>query len=151
MVADHTNTVAYDEYLKEFMRNTVPILFYSADERFKGVNDDWAQQIDIYPTILDMIGYQKPFRSWGRSLVNPKSDETPFVVKHAGNFYQYMSGDYICTFDGKKVVGFYAKADKGMEHNLISKRTPEMDVLEIKVKSFVQDYMNRIVEKRLDK
>lgn len=150
-VADHTNTVAYDEYLKEFMRNTVPILFYSADERFKGVNDDWAQQIDIYPTILDMIGYQKPFRSWGRSLVNPKSDETPFVVKHAGNFYQYMSGDYICTFDGKKVVGFYAKADKGMEHNLISKRTPEMDVLEIKVKSFVQDYMNRIVEKRLDK
>lgn len=151
LVADHTNTVAYDEYLKEFMRNTVPILFYSADERFKGVNDDWAQQIDIYPTILDMIGYQKPFRSWGRSLVNPKSDETPFVVKHAGNFYQYMSGDYICTFDGKKVVGFYAKADKGMEHNLISKRTPEMDVLEIKVKSFVQDYMNRIVEKRLDK
>lgn len=150
-VADHTNTVAYDEYLKEFMRNTVPILFYSADERFKGVNDDWAQQIDIYPTILDMIGYQKPFRSWGRSLVNPKSDETPFVVKHAGNFYQYMSGDYICTFDGKKVVGFYAKSDKGMEHNLISKRTPEMDVLEIKVKSFVQDYMNRIVEKRLDK
>lgn len=150
-VADHTNTVAYDEYLKEFMRNTVPILFYSADERFKGVNDDWAQQIDIYPTILDMIGYQKPFRSWGRSLVNPKSDETPFVVKHASNFYQYMSGDYICTFDGKKVVGFYAKADKGMEHNLISKRTPEMDVLEIKVKSFVQDYMNRIVEKRLDK
>lgn len=151
LVADHSNTIAYDEYRKEFMRNTVPILFYTADEGFKGENHDWAQQIDIYPTILDMIGYPKPFRSWGRSLVNPKSDETPFVVKHAGNFYQYMSGDYICTFDGKKVVGFYAKADKGMEHNLISKRTPEMDVLEIKVKSFVQDYMNRIVEKRLDK
>jgi phosphoglycerol transferase MdoB-like AlkP superfamily enzyme len=148
MVADHTNTVFYDEYYKEFMRNTVPILFYTADERFKGENDDWAQQIDIYPTLLDMIGYQKPFRSWGRSLVSPTGQE-PFVIKHSANLYQYMSGDYICTFDGKKAVGFYAKADKGMETNLISKRTPEMDLLEMKVKSFVQDYMNRIIDKKL--
>ena len=148
MVADHSNTIFYEEYRKEFMRNTVPILFYSADEKFKGVNDDWAQQIDIYPTLLDMMGYQKPFRSWGRSLVSPGKIE-PFVIKHSSNVYQYMSGNYICTFDGKKVVGFYAKADKNMEHNLISNRTPEMDLLEIKVRSFVQDYMNRIVEKRL--
>ncbi len=149
MVADHSNTIFYDEYRKEFMRNTVPILFYSQDERFKGVKDEWAQQIDIYPTILDMMGYEKPFRSWGRSLVNPNGQD-PFVIKYSSNLYQYMSGDYICTFDGKKVVGFYAKEDKGMENNLISKRTPEMNVLEIKVKAFIQDYMNRIVDKRLD-
>lgn len=149
MVADHSNTIFYEEYRQEFMRNTVPILFYTADERFKDVNEDWAQQIDIYPTLLDMMGYQKPFRSWGRSLVNPDGQE-PFVVKYSANLFQYMSGDYICTFDGKKVVGFYAKDDKAMQHNLISKRTPEMDVLEIKVKSFVQDYMNRIVDKKLD-
>ncbi|WP_432670682.1 LTA synthase family protein [Flavobacterium sp. SM2513] len=149
MVADHSNTIFYEEYRKEFMRNTVPILFYSADERFTGVNDDWAQQIDIYPTILDMIGYQKPFRSWGRSLVNPNGME-PFVVKFGSNLYQYMNGDYICTFDGKKAVGFYAKDDKAMLHNLITNRTPEMDVMEIKVKAFVQDYMNRIVDKKLD-
>ena len=149
MVADHSNTIFYEEYRKEFMRNTVPILFYTADERFKGSSDEWAQQIDIYPTILDMIGYQKPFRSWGRSLVNPNGIQ-PFVVKFASNLYQYMSGDYICTFDGKKAVGFYAKQDKAMLHNLITKRTPEMDVLEIKVKAFVQDYMNRIIDKKLD-
>ena len=148
MVADHTNTVFYDEYLKEFMRNTVPILFYTADERFKGINDDWAQQIDIYPTILDMIGYQKPFRSWGRSLIN-KGGQDPFVIKYGSNLYQYMSGNYICTFDGKKAVGFYAKEDKGMEHNLIGNRTPDMDVLEVKVKAFIQDYMQRIVDNKL--
>lgn len=148
MVADHANTIHYDEYRKEFMRNTVPILFYTADERFKGVNDDWAQQIDIYPTVLDMIGYQKPFRSWGRSLVNPDGQD-PFVVKYSANLYQYMSGNYICTFDGKKAIGFYAKEDKDMKINLIKNRNDEMDLLEIKVKSFVQDYMNRIVDKKL--
>jgi phosphoglycerol transferase MdoB-like AlkP superfamily enzyme len=149
MVADHSNTIFYEEYRKEFMRNTVPILFYTADERFKGVNGDWAQQIDIYPTLLDMMGYQKPFRSWGRSLVS-SGKIAPFVIKHSANVYQYMSGNYICTFDGKKAVGFYAKADKNMEHNLIAQRNPEMDLLEVKVKCFVQDYMNRIVERRLE-
>lgn len=148
LVADHSNTIFYEEYRKEFMRNTVPILFYTADERFKGINDDWAQQIDIYPTVLDMIGYRKPFRSWGRSLISP-GKIAPFVIKHSANMYQYMSGAYICTFDGKKAVGFYAKEDKDMTHNLIAKRTPEMDVLEMKVKSFVQDYMNRIVDRKL--
>ena len=149
IVADHGNTIAYDEYKKEFNLHTVPILFYTADERYKGINSDWAQQIDIYPTLLDMIGYDKPFRSWGRSLINDKT--APYVVKYNSNVYEYMSGNYICTFDGKKAVGFYAKEDKGMEHNLIKNRNAEMNALELKCKAFVQDYMERIIDKKLGK
>ena len=147
IVADHGNTIAYDEYKKEFNLNTVPILFYSANEKYKGVNSDWAQQIDIYPTLLDMIGYEKPFRSWGRSLINDKGQ--PFVIKYSADVYQFMSGNYICTFDGKKAVGFYAKEDKAMEHNLIKNRNLEMNALELKCKAFVQDYMERIIDKKL--
>jgi hypothetical protein len=60
-----------------------------------------------------------------------------------------MEGNYICTFDGKKVVGFYDKNDKAMERNLIKNRTPEMDSLEMRCKAFVQDYMERLIDKRL--
>jgi phosphoglycerol transferase MdoB-like AlkP superfamily enzyme len=148
LVADHGNTIAYDEYRKDFNKHTVPILFYSPNEKYVGVNNDWAQQIDIYPTLLDMIGYQKPFRSWGRSLINEKT-VPPFVVKYGANVYQFMSGNYICTFDGKKAVGFYAATDKGMEHNLIGKRNAEMNSIELRCKAFIQDYMERVVDKRL--
>lgn len=148
LVADHGNTIAYDEYRKEFNKHTVPILFFSPNEKYVGVNDDWAQQIDIYPTLLDMIGYKKPFRSWGRSLINEKQ-VPPFVIKYGSNVYQYMEGNYICTFDGKKVVGFYDKNDKAMERNLIKNRTSEMDSLELRCKAFVQDYMERVIDKRL--
>jgi len=148
LVADHGNTIAYEEYKKEFNQNTVPILFFSPNEKYVGVNTDWAQQIDIYPTLLDMIGYQKPFRSWGRSLINDKQ-VAPFVVKYGSNMYQFMSGDYICTFDGQKAIGFYEKNDKGMEHNLISKRNAAMDLLELRCKAFIQDYMERVIDKRL--
>ncbi|WP_309612796.1 sulfatase-like hydrolase/transferase [Flavobacterium sp.] len=148
LVADHGNTIAYDEYKKEFNKNTVPILFFSPNEKYVGVNTDWAQQIDIYPTLLDMIGYQKPFRSWGRSLINEKQ-VAPFVIKYGSNMYQFMSGDYICTFDGKKAIGFYDKDDKAMEHNLISKRNAAMDLQELRCKAFIQDYMERVIDKRL--
>ena len=148
MVADHGNTIAYDEYRKEFNKNTVPILFFTPNSKYVGVNDDWAQQIDIYPTLLDMIGYEKPFRSWGRSLINDKK-VPPFVMKYSGKLYQYMSGNYICTFNINKAVGFYDKNDKAMKHNLIGKRNKEMDLLELRCKAFIQDYMDRIVDKKL--
>ena len=149
LVADHGNTIAYEEYKKEFNKNTVPILFFTPDEKYVGVNSDWAQQIDIYPTLLDMIGYQKPFRSWGRSLINEKQ-VAPFVIKYGSNMYQFMSGNYICTFDGLKAIGFYDKDDKAMEHNLISKRNAAMDLLELRCKAFVQDYMERVIDRRLE-
>ena len=148
LVADHGNTIAYDEYRKEFNRNTVPILFFTPNQKYVGVNDDFAQQIDIYPTLLDMIGYQKPFRSWGRSLISEKR-VPPFVIKHSAKVYQYMCGNYICTFDGKKAIGFYDKEDKGMERNLIKQRNAEMDAIELRCKVFYQDYMERIIDKRL--
>lgn len=148
LVADHGNTIYYDEYKKIFNKNTVPILFYSPSGKYVGVNKDLAQQIDIYPTLLDMIGYKKPFRSWGRSLVGEK-DVQPFVMRYSANMFQFMGEHYICTFDGKKADGFYARSDRAMLHNLIKQRNPEMDILELRCKAFLQDYMERIIDKKL--
>lgn len=150
LVADHDNLIYYDEYYKDQNLHTVPILFFSPNEKYKGVNKDWAQQIDIYPTLLDMMGYDKPFRSWGRSLIS-KDKVTPFVMRYSSDKYQMMSGNYICTFDGEKAVGFYDKEDKELKHNLIGHRNAEMNLLEKRCKAFLQDYMERIIDKKLDK
>lgn len=63
-VADHCNQIYYDEFQKPINRYAIPIIIYKPNSKLVGVNNDLAQQIDIYPTILDMIGYNKPFRSW---------------------------------------------------------------------------------------
>ncbi len=148
LVADHCNTIFYKEYTQELNRNTVPILIYQPNSPYVGEHKELAQQIDIYPTLLDMIGYPKPFRSWGRSLIGD-TKIPPFSIKFSQNVYQYMSGDYICCFDGTKTVGFYKKDDKNLEHNLIASQTPEMKILEKRCKAFVQDYMERIIDKKL--
>ncbi|MEO4005904.1 sulfatase-like hydrolase/transferase [Flavobacterium sp. CAU 1735] len=148
ITADHCNQVAYDEYAKVINRSAVPILIYKPDGSLKGENKELAQQIDIYPTLLDMIGYDKPFRSWGRSLIGEKAIK-PFVINYNGTQYQFQRGNYICLFDGKKATGFYAIADKGLEKNLIGNRNKEMDDLEVACKAFVQDYYARIIDKKL--
>ena len=148
LVGDHGNTTFYDEYKKEGNKNTVAMMIYSPNQKYVGVNNDFAQQIDLYPTILDMIGYQKPFRSWGRSLVGDTKTR-PFVVRFSANLYQFMSGNYICTFDGKKAIGFFDKNDKALTQNLIGKRNAEMNEIELRCKAFIQDYMERVIDKKL--
>lgn len=147
-VADHCNQIYYDEFQKPINRFAVPIIIYQPNSKYVGVDEDLAQQIDIYPTILDMIGYQKPFRSWGRSLFDKKTTQ-PFVINHTGNIYQFMRGNYVCTFDGKNALGFYDKNDKGLKNNLIKNRNKEMDDLELSCKAFIQDYMEKVMDKKL--
>ncbi len=148
MVADHCNQIFYDEYQKPINRFAVPILFYKPNSDLIGVDDNLAQQIDIYPTILDIIGYPKPFRSWGRSLVD-KDSQTPFVINSTGEITQFMKGNYICTFDGQKAIGFFDKKDKALSKNLIINRNAEMNEIELHCKAFIQDYMNRIIDKKM--
>ena len=147
-VADHCNQIYYDEFQKPINRYAIPIIIYKPNSKLVGVNNDLAQQIDIYPTILDMIGYNKPFRSWGRSLFDTKSS-SPFVINSTGTIYQFSRGNYICTFDGTNAIGFYHKEDKSLKTNLIAHRNAEMNTLELNCKAFIQDYMSRVVDQKL--
>ena len=147
-VADHCNQVYYDEYQKAINHYAVPIIIYQPNSKYVGVDTDFAQQIDIYPTILDMIGYRKPFRSWGRSLLDKKDCE-PFAINSTGTIYQFSKGNYICTFDGQKVLGFYDKNDKDLKKNLIGSRNAEMNEIELNCKAFIQDYYDRIMDHKL--
>ena len=151
ITADHCNQVNYMEeyYDKIINRNAVPILIYKPNSNLVGEDKTIAQHIDIFPTVLDLIGYNKPFRSWGRSLVDKSNNKKPFLINYNTNNYHFMRGNYICVFDGKKAIGFYNINDKELLKNLIFKRNKEMNDMEIVCKAFIQDYFNRIIDKKL--
>ena len=146
LVADHANLIYYPEYRKALNINTIPILFYHPDGRYNGINNLLAQQIDIYPTIVNMIGFNKPFRSWGRSLISDQ--EEPFIVRYSG-YYYYFYDKYVCCFDGEKLIGFYELSDKSMKNNLINENKEMMFLMEKRCKAFIQDYMNKIIDSKL--
>ncbi|WP_241286571.1 LTA synthase family protein [Chryseobacterium arthrosphaerae] len=148
---DHTNQVYYSEYERAMNRYAVPLIFYSPNPAYqlKGVNPEIAQQADIYPTLADLIGYNKPIRSWGRSLVSDK--KYPFIVVNSdGSTEQFMIGNYIYRFDGKEIIGVYDQSDLSMEKNLIGQlKTPEVEQGKLTAKAWYQDYMDRVINRKL--
>lgn len=149
---DHTNQVFYPEYEKAMNRFAVPLIFYSpnSDYQLKGVNNEIAQQIDIYPTLADLIGYNKKIRSWGRSLLSIEKYPS-LVVNSDGTSEQFIIGNYIYRFDGKNIIGFYDKNDLGFENNLNDKtKTPETEKGKLIAKAWYQDYMNRVMNRKLN-
>ncbi len=148
--ADHGNQTQHEEYKKPINRLAVPLMFYYPKKTavLTGENTELAQQIDIYPTLLNLSGYNKPFRSWGRSLVSDTLIK-PYVMSHSGKFYQFMQNDYICVFDGEKSIGFYDINDKALKNNLIDKKNEKMIAVEDACKAFIQDYMERIIDRKM--
>jgi phosphoglycerol transferase MdoB-like AlkP superfamily enzyme len=153
ITADHTNQTYYPMYSQAVNRFAVPILFYSANKTYalKGIRTDMASQMDIYPSLVNVIGYNKPFRSWGRSLISNLPGETPRVINSTGNIYQFMQGNYIYLFDGKRITGIFAADDKGLNKNLMTGNlNPEMNKGIMDCKAFIQDYSDRIVNRKLN-
>jgi len=149
---DHTNEIYYPEYEKAMNRFAVPMILYSPNPEYnlKGVNQEFAQQIDIYPTLADLVGYHKKIRSWGRSLVSDK--KYPAIIANSdGGVEQFIIGDYIYRFDGKEVVGIFDKKDLGLEKNLMEslKNTPEIQKGKLICKAWYQDYMNRVINRKM--
>ncbi|SHM66547.1 Phosphoglycerol transferase MdoB [Chryseobacterium carnipullorum] len=148
---DHTNQVAYGEYEKAMNRFAVPLILYSPnpDYHLQGVNPETAQQIDIYPTLADLIGYNKLIRSWGRSVVSDKKYPS-VIVNSDGSSEQFIIGNYMYRFDGKEITGVYDKNDLGFENNQIGKlKTPEIEKGMLTAKAWFQDYMDRVINRKL--
>lgn len=149
---DHTNQIAYGEYEKAMNRFAVPLIFYSPNPKYnlKGVNMETAQQIDIYPTLADLIGYNKRIRSWGRSLVSDKQYPS-LVVNSDGSTEQFIIGNYMYRFNGKEIIGVYGKADLGFEKNLMGKiNSPEIETGKKTAMAWYQDYMDRVINRKLN-
>jgi phosphoglycerol transferase MdoB-like AlkP superfamily enzyme len=151
ITADHTNQIYYPEYQKAMNRFAVPLLFFSPNPKYnlKGVDERLAQQIDIYPTLADLIGYNKKIRSWGRSLISDKNENSIIINSDAIN-EQMIIGNYIYIFNGKDVTGIYDKTDLDLSKNIIRKNLNLEQKLGIeKTKAWYQDYMDRVINRKL--
>ncbi|MBK77943.1 MAG: sulfatase [Flavobacteriaceae bacterium] len=144
--ADHSNQSYYPYYQKTINRFANPIMIYIPNSEFKGEINSLASHMDIYPTIVDLIGYKKAFRSWGKSLVTPDNLNSIVVNYLGGGSYFIMNDSLISVHNGEKAIGFYDIQDKNFKNNLIQKRNKKMNDLERKGSMFLQDYFNRIIK-----
>lgn len=149
ITADHTNT---DSYYPEFKTSmgvfSVPVIFYApGDIALVGHEPKLVQQIDIMPTALSYLGYDKPYIAFGSNAL--ANDPERFVVNYNG-FYQIFMGDHLLQSDGAKSIAMYDyKKDIMLQENLLDKQPEERKKLETKLKAFIQQYYTRLIDNQL--
>ena len=149
ITADHTNILDHPEYATDLGLFMVPIIFYDpSGELPRGRMHCVAQQIDIMPTLLQYMGYNKPYIAFGNDLLNTPADKTWAVNHTGGGIYQYVKGDYVIQFDGDDVIAAYDfKNDWMMQHNLLG--TMKFKQMEKELKAIIQSYMQRMIDNEL--
>jgi hypothetical protein len=86
--------------------------------------------------------------AYGRNIFDPSVE--PYAFNYADNVYQAFIGTYLLQFDGKKSVALYDfKNDKGLKTNLVNERLDIVTAMEAKLKAFIQQYNNRMVDDNL--
>ena len=148
MTSDHTNQSCHAEYETDLGLFASPIIIYDpSGEVQPGMQDAIAQQIDIMPTVLGILGYDKPYLSFGCDLMSTPAEET-YAVNYLNGTYQYVKYGYVLQFDGQKTKALYALTDRLMKHNLVGK-VPRQQQMEREIKAIIQQYMQRMVNDKL--
>ena len=152
LTSDHTNMSNHAEYKTDLGGFCSPIIIFDPSQPEGRVVDKIAQQIDILPTVLGMLHYQKPYFAFGIDVLNTPSEDT-WAVNYLNGIYQYVRNGYVLQFDGRKSTAFYSLSDSLMQHNLLEKSeavaNTQLPQMERQLKAIIQQYMERMKQDRL--
>ncbi|MBQ9417739.1 MAG: sulfatase-like hydrolase/transferase [Bacteroidales bacterium] len=148
ITADHTNITEHPEYRTDLGYYRVPIIFFDPSGRLpRGRHSAIAQQIDIMPTLLGIMGYPSPYVAFGIDLLRTPADST-WAVNYNNGIYQYVSDSLLLQFDGSRLVGHYNYlSDPLLQRNLDP--SPALDHRLDHLKAIIQSYMQRMVADQL--
>ena len=144
-VADH---VSSEKFSEEFRHSPADYrifgFMYAPDSALFGEHRQVVSQIDIMPTMLGLMGYNKPYFAFGRDVFGEHRD-VPMAVNYDNNLFQAITKEYLVTFDESAIVGVYAKDDITLSHNLVG----EVDMADVErdLKAFIQSYYTRVEAK----
>ena len=150
LVADHTNQNTHPYYKTDQGLYSIPIIFYTPDGSLEtGVKQGViAQQIDVLPTLMGILGYDKPYIAFGCDVLRTPAAQT-WAFNYNNGVYQYFKGDFLLQFDGQKTKALYRfKTDSLLKQNLAGK-LPNQSQLENELKSLIQQYMHRMTTNTL--
>ena len=148
ITADHCNQTYLPKYNSSIGRNAIPLIIYTpGDKQNAGIDSTLTQQVDIMPRILRELKYKGDIISFGN---DPGSGEPPFAVNYNNGTWEFMQGDYLLRFrDGKTTGLFNYKKDPLLKKNILGSNETDIQAMENRLKAFIQQYVNRLIENRL--
>lgn len=143
--SDHTNQSDHPEFQTDLGIYWSPVIIYDPSKELVMPcrRHAIAQQIDIMPTVLNILGYDNSYIAFGQDLMNTP-DSSTWAVNYNNGIYQFVKNDYLLQFDGNNVVGFFNIKNDWMLLDDLKGRLPEEEQLLKELKAIIQSYMERM-------
>lgn len=149
LTADHCSTHIDPYYKTSLGYYNVPIIFYApGDTNLHGYDTQRiVEQVDIMPTVLAYLHYDKPFLAFGKDMLHTPSEDTHalhWVTESNG--YEFVKGNYALEFDGEQVRAAYRYRTDSVFANNVLRSMPEdtLTMMTRQMKSIIQQYMQRM-------
>lgn len=148
ITADHTSTNLLEEYEGVPGTFEIPLIFYSPKYIKPKFSSRVTQQCDIYPSIIDFLGFEESITSFGASVFD--SSKEGFSINYLSESYQFFSGDYYLQFNGEKSYALYNYQKKrNSRFNRIKNKSEISDSMDTKLKAILQQYISRVIENKM--
>jgi phosphoglycerol transferase MdoB-like AlkP superfamily enzyme len=147
LTSDHCSGINKKFYKSIIQEYSIPFIFFDpSNNDLKGVSLKNFQQIDILPSVLDYLNYNKKYISYGNSF----KTKSNFIVNYINNSFHIATDDYYFIFDGIKIVELYNfKTDENLKNNLILVNKKLVSNLETKAKAYLQSFNNNLIKNKL--
>ena len=146
--ADHTGMSSDPFYGNLAGQYQVPVIIYDPLQRIQpGTDERTMAQCDIMPTLLHMLGYNKPFFALGNDVQQRPS----FAVYYTNEYYNMAQGDYLFSFNGYTGVSLYNfRNDSLLQHNILKQPGDTVSTgMEKTLKAYLQAYAGSIRDNRM--
>ncbi|MEI8204678.1 MAG: LTA synthase family protein [Bacteroidota bacterium] len=148
LTADHTSEAYYDFFKTNLGMYQIPLIIFSPKNDLPQPCSNIAQQSDIMPSVLDLLNYDKPFVSYGKSVFD--STYKGFSMSYMNEMFQLITPEYLLEFDGQNTVGFYElQKDSLLQNNIYQNKSLEKSKMQGFVKAYIQQYINRMIRNQL--
>ena len=148
ITADHATVSDFPEYRTSVGNTSIPIIFYHpGDPLLPKIDSSVVQQTDIMPSVLSYLNYSGDIVSFGKNIFDSTHNNT---AANYVNAFRWIQDNYVLEFSEGHTTGLYDyNNDRLMKSNLKDILVPKKDSMEKKVKAFIQQYHNRLLEDRL--
>lgn len=142
-VADHVSSERYGpESLSWPGDHHIMGFIYTPDGVLKGRYTSVAQQIDLMPTLLGLLGNEEPYFAFGRDLL--REEGLPWSISY-DNGFRVVGDDLLLTFDERTVSASKRGEDPSVP--LTGADSLQADSLSLRLKALLQQYYSHLSRK----
>lgn len=147
--ADHTPATTKSRFKNRLGLYEVPILFFDPQKRIQPEESSTIfSQIDIYPSILDLVGYKGDYYAFGNSFKDTIPEK--WSINYLTNTYTFYTNTYLLDFIDDQPVNLYNYSqDPNLKNDLIEIFPGIKKRITNQLKGVVQRYNNDLITNQL--